>query len=258
MPQEEPEVRTFVKEQFLDRGVDVDENIEVLSVEKTDKGKKVTYRRPETDEVIEVFAQEILLAAGLVSNADILRADKANLELDELGYIKTNEYLETSVPNIYAIGDINGKYQFRHVANYEAEVLITNLFTDEKKKAKYNSVPWTIFTNPQVAHIGLTEAQVKEKGIEYEVATNHYSDVIGGIAMGYSRRSMDNGFIKVIVSKDKKILGVHVVGPQASILAQPFVYLMNSGLGYELIEDSMVSHPSLNELSAWVFEQFDL
>ena len=98
--------------------------------------------------------------------------------MDARGWIITNEHMETSQKHIYAIGDINGKYQFRHTANYEAEILINNLFTDrEKRVACYDAVPWAIYTRPQVGHVGLTEQQARERGHRVFVGRNYYSDV---------------------------------------------------------------------------------
>jgi mycothione reductase len=132
-----------------------------------------------------------------------------------------------------------------------------------------------------VSRVGMTEADLREKGIPYKVAKNYYSEVVGGRAMGYREEDDDNGFVKMLVGQNKNILGVHIVGPQSSVLLQPFVYLMNAGyrcrkklekttcakeieglrilcphLGsYAPINDSMIIHPSLNELTAWVFEK---
>lgn len=160
--------------------------------------------------------------------------------------------------------------------------MIENLFGGgEKKEVNYHSVPWTIFTHPQVSRVGMTEAELRQKGIPYKTAKNYYSEVVGGRAMGYRKGDDDNGFVKLLVGEDKNILGVHIVGPQSSVLLQPFVYLMNAGYrcrkklersscdqeigclrmlcphvgSYAPINDSMVIHPSLNELTAWVFEK---
>lgn len=200
--------------------------------------------------------------------------------MNEKGYIITNEFLETNVPHIWALGDINGKYQFRHTANKEAEILIHNLFEDPKNRKcmNYKAVPWAIFTHPQVGHVGMTESQVKESGIKYKVGINKYSDVTAGRAMGYNSRSDINGFVKLIVGEDKSILGAHVVGPNASTLIQTYVYMMNCNkhcekvpkekvveieplrtmcphLGtYTPMDDAMVVHPAMSELTAWVTE----
>ncbi|MBN7773919.1 dihydrolipoyl dehydrogenase family protein [Clostridium aminobutyricum] len=280
---EEEEIAEFVTKQFTSNGVDVLTDSSVLSVSKDQNLKYVTVENRLTKEKITVSCEEIFVASGVQSNADNLSLENTNIEVDERGWIRTNSYLETSQNNIWALGDINGKYQFRHKANHEALILSQNLFGSEKKEASYDVVPWTIFTHPQVAHVGMTEKEVKHKGIPYKAAKNYYSEVVGGIAMGYRKSDEDNGFIKMIIGQDKKILGVHIVGPQASILLQTFVYLMNEGyqcskkaedcaekkgieglrmlcpqMGtYVPISDSMVIHPSLNELTAWVFEKFD-
>lgn len=280
---EEDEISAFVTKQFITNGVDVLTDSSVISVSNGENLKYLTIENRMTKERKTVACEEIFVASGVQSNADTLSLDKTSVEVDDRGWIRTNTYLETSQENIWAIGDINGKYQFRHKANYEALVLSQNLFGTEKKEASYDVVPWTIFTHPQVAHVGMTEKEARDKGILYKTARNYYSEVVGGIAMGYRKKDEDNGFIKIIVGEDKKILGVHIVGPQAAILLQPFVYLMNEGyqcmkeaqkcakkqgigelrmlcpqLGtYTPISNSMVIHPSLNELTAWVFEKFD-
>ncbi|WP_312091281.1 dihydrolipoyl dehydrogenase family protein [Aminipila sp.] len=280
---EEEEISEFVTKQFTNNGVDVLTDSSVLRVSKDQSSKLVTVENPLTKEKRTIACEEIFVASGVQSNADTLSLENTEVEVDEKGWIRTNSYLETSQKNIWALGDINGKYQFRHKANYEALILSRNLFSTKKKEVSYDVVPWTIFTNPQVAHVGMTEKEVKGRGIPYKTAKNYYSEVVGGIAMGYRKKDEDNGFIKMIIGQEKKILGVHIVGPQAAILLQPFVYLMNEGyqcrkkaeacigkkgieglrmlcpqMGtYAPISDSMVIHPSLNELTAWVFEKFD-
>jgi len=281
LSKEEEEISAFTAKQFAANGVDILTNSSVFSVSKEQNRKCVTVENRLTKEKTVVDCEEIFVASGVQSNADTLSLEHTDVQIDGRGWIRTNSYLETSQKNIWALGDVNGKYQFRHKANYEAMILSQNLFGSEKKEASYNAVPWTIFTHPQIAHVGLTEKEAKEKKIPYKTAKNYYSEVVGGIAMGYSKNDEDNGFIKIIVGEDKKILGVHIVGPQAAVLLQPFVYLMNEGyecgkkaeafaekkgieglrtlcphLGtYTPIRDSMVIHPSLNELTAWVFEK---
>lgn len=286
LPAEEEEISDFVKTQFKENNIDVFTGTKAVSVSKNENGKTVTIEDITTGIKTTVDCEEIFISSGIHSNGDSLKLNHTNVEVDSNGWIITNEFLETSQQNIWALGDINGKYQFRHKANHEAEILSYNLFGNNKKKKEmsYTAVPWAIFTSPQVAHIGMTEREVKSKGIKYRTGRNFYSEVAGGIAMGFSHRDNDNGFVKIIVSENKKILGVHIVGPHASILLQPFAYLMNSGhkcekkrnmfsrhkaeiqelrvmcphLGtYLPINDSMVIHPSLSELTAWVIDKID-
>lgn len=280
---EEKEVAQFVGRQFTKNGIELLTNSTILSASATGGKKFITIENSITKRHTVVECEEIFVASGVRSNADALSLEKAGVAVDKHGWIVTNPYLETSSEAVWALGDINGKYQFRHKANYEAQILIHNLFSGgDKKEARYDTVPWAIFTHPQVAHVGMTEKEAQSKGLSYRTAMNHYSEVVGGRAMGYRDGDDDNGFVKVIVSEDKKILGVHIVGPQAAILLQPFVYLMNVGYQckktkqamsareldslrilcpnidtYEPINDSMVIHPSLNELTAWVFEKLN-
>jgi mycothione reductase len=282
LSKEEEEISRFVARQFEKNGIQVLTDTLPVKAHQEGKTKYLTANNRITGEQTTIPCQEILIASGVQSNADTLSLEKAGVATDDQGWIPTNLYLETSQKNIWALGDINGKYQFRHKANHEAQILMENLFSGgEKKEVNYHSVPWTIFTHPQVSRVGMTEADLREKGIPYKVAKNYYSEVVGGRAMGYREEDDDNGFVKMLVGQNKNILGVHIVGPQSSVLLQPFVYLMNAGyrcrkklekttcakeieglrilcphLGsYAPINDSMIIHPSLNELTAWVFEK---
>ncbi len=278
---EDEEISAFVASQFEHNNIEVITNVKILSAGTNETGKTLTIEDGSGNRRV-IEGEEIFVSAGIRSNGDSLALDKAGVALDSMGWVITNEYLETSQKNIWALGDINGKYQFRHKANFEAGVLIKNLFGyGEKKKVCYNTVPWAVFTSPQVAHVGLTEEDAKKVGIEYWVGKNYYSQIASGISMGYKKGESDDGFVKLIVGKDKKILGVHIVGPNAAILLQPFVYLMNAGLTctkseaensvkinelrvmcpplgtYTPINDSMVIHPSFSELTAWALDNIN-
>lgn len=255
---EEEEVSLFVQDRFARDGIRILTDTVALSAVKRDGLKVVVVENRVTGEKQELAAEEILVAMGTQSTTDLLAPEKAGIRTDNQGWIETNEYLETSREGIYAIGDINGKFQLRHKANHEALVLSHNLFSGlERKAASYDAVPWAVFTHPQVARVGATEAELQKKGIPYQTAKNYYSEVVAGRAMGHREGDPDNGFVKMIVGEDKKILGVHIAGPQAAALVQPFVYLMNNDSikGYELITDSMIIHPSLSELAGWTFEK---
>ena len=273
---EEPEISQFVEQNFK-KYMKVYVNHKAIKAKGNKKMKTIIAQNMNTGKEIEVSAEEILIATGRRSNADLLRVEKTGVETDEKGWVKTNHHLETNKKNIWCIGDANGLYQFRHKANYEAEICVNNIFgpEEQKKSVDYSSVPWAIFTYPQVGHVGMTQQEAIEKGHEIYVAMKNYSTVAKGFAMGFENDDEDNGFFKLIVDKSYKILGAHVVGPHAAILVQPFVYLMNSGFTCSLPEthggvdipklehacpeagsfmpiyNSMVIHPSLNEVTGW-------
>ncbi len=259
-PAEEPEISQMLADRMRSNGVNILAGHKVAAVRKTAAGKELVLQ-DQAGRTKTITSQEILLAAGVRSNADLLVVEKAGLATDSQGYIITNEYLETNRKNIWAIGDINGKFLFRHKANLEAEILAHNLLRPDhsKRQINYRSVPWAIFTDPQIAHLGMTEEQVKKQGIPYQIAINRYSSIAKGYAMGYAEDDADDGFVKLITSKDQKLLGAHIIGPEAAILIQPFVYLLNQAVGdtagsLDPIRRSMVIHPALSELTAWAIE----
>ncbi|MFX1489120.1 MAG: dihydrolipoyl dehydrogenase [Promethearchaeota archaeon] len=273
---EEPEISQFLEQNFK-KHMTVLTNHKAIKAKGKKKNKTIIAQNMKTGKEVEVSAEEILVAAGRRSNADLLKVEKTGVEIDEKGWIKTNKFLETSKKNIWCIGDANGLYQFRHKANYESEICVNNIFgsEDQKRSTDYSSVPWAIFTYPQVGHVGMTQSEAIEKGHEIFVAIKKYSTIAKGFAMGYENNDEDNGFVKLIVDKSYRILGAHVIGPHAAILVQPFVYLMNSGFTCALPEPmevndipklasacpeagsfmpiyrSMVIHPSLNEVTGW-------
>jgi mycothione reductase len=274
---EEPEVSALIEREFRS-STELWLNKRAVAV-KADGGKKtVVFEDVTTQEIGEVVADEILVAVGRRSNADLLKPERGGVTTDRRGWILTDPYLETSQPGVWAIGDALGGFQFRHKANYDAETLVKNLFgpAGERRAVDYSAVPWAVFTHPQIGHVGLTESEALAQGREILTAVNHYSAIAKGYAMGFLPGNADDGFVKVIVDKSGKILGAHVVGPEAALLVQPFVYLMNSGYvcppaatgagpvdkeqtacpeagTYFPVDRSMVIHPSLNELTGWVF-----
>ncbi|NHJ23202.1 MAG: dihydrolipoyl dehydrogenase [Candidatus Lokiarchaeota archaeon] len=273
---EEPEISQFIETNFK-KSMKVFVNHKAIRVKLKKKIKVITIQNVKTGEEIDLHAEEVLVATGRKSNADLLRVEKTGVETDQRGWIKTNEYLETTKPKIWCFGDANGLYQFRHKANYESEICANNMFgpPEEKRTVDYSAVPWAIFTYPQIGHVGMTQEDAINKGHEIFVALKNYSSVAKGFAMGYTENDVDDGFVKLVIDKSYKILGAHVVGPHAAVLVQPFVYLMNSGYTCDMEEfpgrgglmklgracpeagsfmpiyKSMVIHPSLNEVAGW-------
>lgn len=254
------DIPPFVQKQLEHAGVHFLYEAVPQKIEHTNGQKTVTFRDRLTGETHQVTAQEVLLASGILPNSQLLNLEKAGVAMGKNGYITTDSKLRTNIPHIFAIGDVNGLYPLRHKANYEAEVLNNVLFGDNTREAVYTSVPEAVFTNPQVGSVGLTEAQAKERfGDKVRVHRYHYSDIIAGIAMGFSARRDDDGFAKVITDDQKRLLGVHVVGPQAGVIVQPYAYLMNAGGPAQAqtpgtwlpIEHSMTIHPTFAELTAW-------
>ena len=191
----------------------------------------------------EFKAQRILIAVGRRSNADLLRVENTGVEIDKRGFVMVNEYLETSKKNIFAVGDINGKQMFTHVANAEASVAADNGIHGNKTKMDYNAAPHAVYSHPQIASVGMTE-ETARKTHKVLVGKAKYSDVAKGEAM-----MEETGFAKAIVDADTgKILGFHIIGPYAPILIQEVIGAMASGISVYHIQASMHIHPALTEL----------
>jgi len=247
LPQEEPEASALVKRE-LQKHMTIITNHEVREAEKTltDKKKLVAVNR-ENGKEIEITAEEILVATGRGPNTDILYPQKGGIKIDERGWIIVNEYLETSKPNVWAIGDANGNYQFKHVANYESQVLYYNAILKKREKVDYHAIPHAIFTHPEIASVGLGEKEAIEKHGKDKVliGIQRYQDTAKGEAMG-----VKDYFVKVIVERETmKVVGAHIVGPHASILIQEIINLMYTPeQTADPIIHGMHIHPALSEV----------
>jgi len=243
IPEEEPEVSDLLKVE-LEKRAEIVLNAEALEARQETDGVVLVTKSRIDGTMKEFKAERLMIATGRVSNADILKPERTGVQVDQRGYIIVNDYLETSKKDIWAFGDAIGKAMFKHAANYEAGIVWHNSNHDHKAEMTYNIVPHAIFTHPQVASVGLKEAEAKAQH-KILVGRALYRDTAMGAAMGEP-----NGFVKVIVEqKTGKILGAHIIGAEAAILIQEIVNAMSSGNGtYEPIASGMHIHPALSEV----------
>ena len=194
---------------------------------------------------LELATDALLLATGRVPNTDLLEAANYGVQTDGRGFIKTDEYLETHVPGVWALGDIVGKYLLKHSANLEAAYVSHNIFNPDRKVAvDYHAMPHAIFASPQVAGVGLTEQAAREAEFPYTAATYDYRNT----AYGSSIEDRD-GFVKVLAHPDTgELLGCHIIGSEASILIQEVANAMRLRLTIDAITQSIYVHPALPEV----------
>ncbi len=186
----------------------------------------------------------LLVAVGIQPNTDTLQVAKAGLEIDKRGYLVVNEFLETSIPGIWAFGDVIGRHLFKHGANWETSYAVQNAFGSEKVAVDYTAMPHAIFSSPQVAGVGMTEQELKKGGVKYRVGVSAYAET----AMGDALQEKD-GFVKALLSEDgQQILGCHIIGPEASTLIHEVVVAMKASGRTEAITKSIHIHPALNEV----------
>ena len=187
-----------------------------------------------------------LIATGRAPNGDTLDLARAGIEVDDDGLIVVDEYLRTSAAGVFALGDVCSREQLKHVANKDARVVQHNLLhPDSMITSARRIVPHAVFSMPQVASVGLTEAQAKEQGIDYVVSRQDY----GETAFGWAMEDTDH-FVKIIAdAKSKIILGAHVIGPQASSLIQPLVQAMSfEQPALEVARGQYWIHPAMTEV----------
>ncbi len=195
---------------------------------------------------------EIIVAVGRAPRLKGFGLEDLGIKVDRV--VETNDYLQTLHPNILAAGDVAGPYQFTHVAGHQAWFAAINaLFGDLKRfKADYSVIPWATFTDPEVARVGLSEAEAKEKNIPHEVTRFGIDDLDRAIADGSAR-----GFVKVLTVPGKdKILGATIVGEHAGDLLAEFVFAMKHGHGLGKILGTIHIYPTLAEANKLVAGQW--
>jgi len=239
---EEPDISALVTKRMSER---MTVRLGMVAEEVKQDGARVVLvaRDKLSSQLNEFAADSVLVAVGRRSNADTLSLDKTGVALDERGYVKVNEYLETTKKNIWAVGDANGKQMFTHAANHQATVAWNNTHAAKKVKVDFSFTPYAIFGHPQVASVGMKEAEAA-KAHHILVGKVMYSEVAFGEAM-----MEEDGFAKAVADAETgRLLGFHIVGPHAAMLIQEVINCMAAGGDIDTIGAGIHIHPALPEL----------
>ncbi len=246
MMREDEDVSALIEARFRGEGIDVRTGTRAVRCERRDDGQFLIVEEEGTETAVAF--DYLIVAVGRAARLTGYGLEALGIETSKT--VITNEYLQTLYPNIYAAGDVAGPYQFTHVAAHQAWYAAVNaLFGRFRKfKADYRVIPWTTFTDPEVARVGLSEAEAKEKGIAHEVATFPLHELDRAIADGAT-----TGFIKVLTPPGKDtLLGVTIVGEHAGDLLAEYVLAMKHGLGLNKILGTIHSYPTLAEANKYV------
>ncbi|WP_133010816.1 FAD-dependent oxidoreductase [Marinomonas flavescens] len=241
MAREDEEVSALVQESMRSDGVTILTSHNAIRCEKEGDVKRLIVEKDGIETVIEFDA--LLCAVGRQARLEGYGLENLGVETNRT--IVTNDYLETLFPNIFAVGDVAGPYQFTHVAAHQAWFAAVNaLFgTFKKFRADYRVIPWATFVDPEVARVGLSEQDAKDQGIAYEMVRYGLDDLDRAIA-----ESATKGFVKVLTVPGKdKILGVTIVGEHSGELLAEFVLAMKHGLGLNKILGTIHTYPTWAE-----------
>ncbi|HET6986719.1 MAG TPA: mycothione reductase [Kribbella sp.] len=228
---------------------------ETIRVERRDNGS-ILIGMLYPDGADEVEVDELLVAVGRTPNSDLLNLKATGVEVDDEDRVVVDEYQQTTVDGIYALGDVTSPHQLKHVANHEARVVKHNLLSPtDRIESDHRFVPHAVFSSPQIASVGLTEQEARDRGIPYVVGVEKYADIAYGWAMEDT-----SGFAKILADpKTGQIIGCHILGPQASAVIQPVIQAMSFGLdAYSMARNQYWIHPAMSELIENALLKLDL
>jgi pyruvate/2-oxoglutarate dehydrogenase complex dihydrolipoamide dehydrogenase (E3) component len=237
---EDPDVAQEILEDFTSEGIAVLLNTRVREVEGlSGQNVRVVVENSRGQQTIE--GTDLLVATGRTPNIQGIRLEAAGIELDARGYIKVNERLQTTAPDVWAMGDCAGSPQFTHVAYDDFRVVRDNL-SGGSRTTQDRLIPFCMFTDPELARVGLNETEAKRRGIAYRLAKMPVGAVLRAVAIGETR-----GLIKMLVSETDRILGFTAFGTEASEMMAAVQTAMLGQLPYTILRDAIFAHPTVAE-----------
>lgn len=221
--------------------IDIYTNATTKSVKKADEGISATVDINGKEQTIT--CSHILIAAGRIPQSKALELHKTGVEVDERGYIKVDEKLETNIKGIYALGDIKGGPAFTHISYNDYTIVYRNIIEHQNLSTKDRPVPYCMFTDPQLGRVGITEQDARKQGLDIKVAKLPMEHVARAIETGDTR-----GFMKAVVDpKTKKILGATVLGPEGGEIMTVLQMAMEGDITYDRIRYCVFAHPLFSE-----------
>jgi pyruvate/2-oxoglutarate dehydrogenase complex dihydrolipoamide dehydrogenase (E3) component len=252
LAREDPDVAEEVANIMREDGLEVLLETKPVSVEQSSTGAiSLTVQTKMGERILN--GSHLLMAAGRVPNTDWLNLDAAGIEMDKRGFIQVNERLETTVPGIYALGDIKGGPAFTHISYDDFRIIRTNLLEKGNATIHDRLVPYTVFIDPQLGRIGLSETDARMQGRNVKIARMPMNYVARALEMGEAR-----GFMKAVVDADTgQILGAAVLGIEGGEIMAILEVAMIGKVPYAVLRDTVFAHPTLAESLNNLFSTFD-
>ena len=241
LPKDDPDAVAVVRRCLLAEGVTLREGAKVVRADQRGNGIAVTAEMDGAP--VEIAGSHLLVAAGRRANVDGLGLDEAGIERTAKG-ITVDARLRTSNRRVFAIGDVTGGYQFTHMAAHHAGIVIRNVLLRWPAKVDTRAVPWVTYTDPELAHVGLSEAQARGQGLDVGISTFDFAENDRARA-----ERETEGFAKIVVGKRGTVLGATIVGRSAGELILPWVLAIGQGLGIGTMAGVIAPYPTLSEIS---------
>ena len=249
MGREDPDVAGAIKEILISEGIQTLESVEILGVDgRSGERVSVAVRTATGKQTID--GSDILIAAGRTPNTRGIGLEDVGIELNDRGYIRVNDRLETSAPDVWAVGECAGSPHFTHVSEDDFRIIRDNL-AGGSRSTRERLVPYCMFTDPPLAHVGLSENDARRQGISVRVATMPISAILRAQATGEKQ-----GFMKVLVAADgDRILGFTMFGAEAGEVMAVVQTAMLAGLPYQKLRDAVLTHPTMTEGLGMLFSK---
>ncbi len=246
IPREDPDIGEAALEILKKEGINFFLNAETTGFDKTDSGVKVLYKQENREKSVE--GSHLLLAIGRVPNTDMLNLSAAGLETDPRGFISVNPIGQTEIDHIYALGDVNGGSAFTHTSVHDGQVFLDHLNGGSKKIS--DRIPiHSMFIDPPLARVGLSESEAELSGKDFLVATRKMNTISRA-----KEKDEKDGLIKLIVEKGSNlILGATIFGVGGDEIIGMIALAIQGGLPYTKLQETVIPHPTVSELIPWIF-----
>jgi pyruvate/2-oxoglutarate dehydrogenase complex dihydrolipoamide dehydrogenase (E3) component len=247
---EDAEASRTIQEFMEADGVDFRLEASCISAKKNQDGSISAQIDCSKEGAIEIQGSHLLLAVGRRPNTDGLQLEKTGVETNDKGFIMVDDYLETNVKGIFALGDCNGKGAFTHTAYNDYEIIADNKFEGKDRKVSDRILTYGLFVDPPMGRVGITKKEAEQQGLEVLIAHRPFSSIARAKEKGET-----HGYMSVVVdAKTKKILGATVLGVGGDEIISGLINIMYADTSYEVIRDSVQPHPTVSELIPTMLE----
>lgn len=248
LPREDQDISTVVAKRFSQENIGTHLGIKVLRIERASNETQVLLEHPQQGQYW-LSGSHLLVAAGRKPNIENLGLERAGVEITN-GRLVLDARLRTSNKRIYACGDVAGPYLFTHMAEHQAGVVLRNALFHWPAKARNQNIPWCTYTDPEVARVGLSEAEAKQQGMAHRIYRFPFADIDRAVTDGETE-----GFAKIITTPSGKLLGACIVGPHAGELIAEYALAITKGMKAADLSNTIHSYPTLAQINRRVADQ---